>query len=65
MAKVYALYKGDKFVSVGTANELAKEFGHTKDWVHFLKPDRNAKKLDNLLTAYEIKYEKGENEYGI
>lgn len=62
MAKIYALYKGDEFVSVGTASELAKEFGHTRDWVHFLKPDRKINNENkNNLTAYELKYEEGED----
>lgn len=60
--KVYALYKGEEFISVGTASELAREFGHKRDWVYLLKPTRNLGGRSHGLVAYELKYEEGEED---
>lgn len=35
--KEYALYKGDMLLAIGTAKELAKEFGVKVATIHFYK----------------------------
>ncbi|HEM5332036.1 TPA: hypothetical protein U1386_000584 [Streptococcus suis] len=35
--KEYALYKGDKLLAIGTAKELAEQFGVKVSTIHFYK----------------------------
>lgn len=38
---VYALYKGDKFIDIGTKRELAKKYNWTDNFVTFLSSPTN------------------------
>ena len=41
---VYAIYKGDKFIDVGTAKELAEKFGILEESVRFFSYPANLRR---------------------
>lgn len=43
---VYALYKGDTFLDIGTAQELAGKFNVKKETIRFLASKANYKRLE-------------------
>ena len=43
---VYALYKGDTFLDIGTAEELAIKFNVKKETIKFLASKSNYKRLE-------------------
>lgn len=58
-SKVYAIYKGDKFIDVGTIPELSKRLGRTYSAIYFMSTPA-AKRRDinyNRLIAYQIEDE--------
>ena len=58
--KIYAIYKGDKFIDVGTIPELSKRLGRTYEAIYFMTTPV-AKRRDvnyNHLVAYQIEEEK-------
>ena len=44
--KIYALYRGDKFIDVGTAKELAKRRGVTPAYIRYLSTPSKLKRID-------------------
>ena len=54
---MFALYRGDEFVDVGTAEEIAKRLGCKPDTIRFYATPSYQKRLkdgDNLLIAVRI-----------
>ena len=47
MKKEYAIYKGDKFLDIGTAEELAKKFNVTANNIRFLSTPSAKKRRKN------------------
>lgn len=56
MAKIYGLYKGDKFISVGTMEEISKETGMDKKHLYTIKSKlkHGYKKGDYGLVIVEV-----------
>ena len=55
--KEYALYKGDKFIDLGTVNELAERNGLSKNTIYFLSRPaylKRIKKKDKCLIVIKI-----------
>ena len=54
--KVYGVYKGDKFIDVGTADEICRNQGWTRRYFTLLKtPSRqNAPNKGNRLEIFEL-----------
>ena len=48
MSRVYALYKGENLITIGTAEEIAKERGIKKDTVYFLASPANKKRAETI-----------------
>lgn len=44
---VYALYKGDKFLDIGTKKELAAKTGKSLNTMRFLASDVNKKRIES------------------
>lgn len=57
--EVYAIYKGDKFIDVGTANEICKNQGWTKKKFLFLKSPtyQNKPNAGKRLEIFELEEE--------
>ena len=53
---VYAVYKGDKFIDIGTKKELAKRMGCKPEFIGFLASPSNLKRIknDNALLSIRI-----------
>ena len=53
---VYAIYKGDKFLDLGTPRELAKKFNWKPDTVTYFasRSHKNRINIDNALIAIKI-----------
>lgn len=52
----YAIYKGDKFLDLGTAKYLAKKFHKTEKKIKYLGlPSVHKKSHGNMTLAYKIK----------
>lgn len=60
----YALYKGDKFIEIGTAKELAEYLGVSERTVHFYStPTYMKRNKENHYIVIKIDYdEEGDNE---
>lgn len=58
---VFALYRGDEFVDLGTKKELAKRMGVSVSTITFLASPANAKRnaTGNRLMAYRIEDDEG------
>ena len=57
--KIYAIYKGDKFIDVGTIKELSQRLGKTQEAIYFMTTPV-AKRRDinyNHLVAYQLEDE--------
>ena len=57
--KIYAIYRGDEFIDVGTIKELSKRLGKTQEAIYFMTTPV-AKRRDinyNNLVAYQIEDE--------
>jgi len=55
MTKEYAMYKGDKFIDLGTVEYLAKKYHKTKSALLFLSyPVRHKRSKGNDLLLYKI-----------
>lgn len=58
---VFAVYKGDDFVSVGTTKEVAEQLGVTTRTVHCMKSpahhERAKNKTVEAAVAYKVDYE--------
>ncbi|MGL4522245.1 MAG: hypothetical protein ACRCWQ_06820 [Bacilli bacterium] len=56
---VFAIYKGDDIISVGTTNEVAKQLGISKQTVHCMKSPAHHERTKNKLAAvaYKVDYE--------
>ena len=54
---IYGLYKGDKFLDVGTAEELANKFGVKKATIQYYASPANKRrnKHDNSIVAVKFK----------
>lgn len=59
--KVYALYKGDEFLEIGTYEELAKYLGVSKRTIQFYLSPSN-KKRDKGNKYVVVKLEEDDNE---
>lgn len=46
--KEYALYKGDELLAMGTAKELAKQFGVKVSTIHFYKSPAYIKRTNEM-----------------
>ncbi|HFR3342901.1 TPA: hypothetical protein ACHWCH_001420 [Streptococcus suis] len=46
--KEYALYKGDELLAMGTAKELAKQFGVKVPTIHFYKSPAYIKRTSEM-----------------
>lgn len=61
--KEYAIYKGDKFIDLGTREYLAKRFGVTEKYISFLASPtarkRGKKEDSNKLIAVKLKMMRG------
>ena len=64
MAKIYGLYDGDKFITVGTMDEIAKETGMNKKhlWSIKSKLKHGYKKGVTGLIVVEVGYDDEEVE---
>jgi len=54
---IYALYRGDEFIDLGTADELAKKRGVSKNTIQFLASPIYKKRHNNsdkVIFAYKI-----------
>ena len=67
MAKIYTLYKGDKFVSVGTKKEIANELNIKIETVTYYgtpaykkRAKKNKTDKNNRYELVELKFEKEE-----
>ena len=49
--KVYALYKGDSFITLGTYNEISKETGISSRSLYDIKSNRNHRQKIGIKTA--------------
>ena len=60
----YALYKGDTFITIGTARELAEYLGVSERTVHFYStPTYMKRNKENHYIVIRIDYdEEGDNE---
>lgn len=47
LTKVYAVYRGDEFVTIGTRDEILKEFNITTSSFYFYTSKSNIDKYDN------------------
>lgn len=55
MAREYALYKGDKFIDLGTCKYLAEKLGVTeKTIIYYASPAHRKKTKDNALIVIKI-----------
>ncbi|CAK1243273.1 hypothetical protein [Fructobacillus cardui] len=54
--RIWALYKGDEFISVGTIDEIAKETGRSFDNLMFMTHPSYMKRKSagNKLRLYEV-----------
>lgn len=55
--KLFALYKGDKFLDIGTAKELAKKQNVTPDFIKYLSTPANLRRFEkgnNRLIAVKL-----------
>lgn len=53
---IYALYRGDEMLDVGTADELAEKMGVKRDTVLWLStPAAHRRANDKWVLAYKIK----------
>ncbi|MGT2729453.1 hypothetical protein ACVRWQ_05915 [Streptococcus phocae subsp. salmonis] len=55
--RVYAIYKGDKFIDVGTKREIAERLGITPNSVAFLASPSHKKRSPNDRFAVFIGYD--------
>lgn len=44
--KTFALYKGEEFIDIGTAKEIAKRRGVTPKFIKYLSTPTNLKRID-------------------
>lgn len=44
--KIFALYKGEEFIDIGTAKEIAKRRGVTPEFIKYLSTPANLKRID-------------------
>ena len=54
---IYAIYKGDDFVDLGTLEELSKNIGILKKTLQFMKSPsykKRMKKYDRFMMIYKI-----------
>ena len=53
---IYAIYRGDKFIDVGTINELSKRMGKSKSFIKFLTSPTNKKRdiYYNRMVGYKL-----------
>ena len=45
--KIFALYKGDTFLGLGTAKELAKERNVNPEFIRYLSTPSNLRRINN------------------
>lgn len=62
--KIFALYKGEEFIDIGTAKEIAKKRGVTPKFIKYLSTPANLKrinarknKISNALICVKIEGE--------
>lgn len=53
---IYGLYKGDEFIDVGTAEELAKKLGVKKETIWFYASPTNLKRNKNNNRIEAVKF---------
>lgn len=53
--EIYALYKGDKFLSVGTIKEIAEELNMNPDTVRYYGSGAYKKKLERRINTVNAK----------
>lgn len=46
MEKYFALYKGDKFIDLGTAKELAEKYNVTPKTIRYLSTPANRRRIE-------------------
>jgi len=54
---IYALYRGDEFIDLGTAEELARKRGVSKNTIIFISSPtykKRHKEYDRVILAYKI-----------
>lgn len=68
--RLFALYKGEKFIDIGTAKELAKKRNVKPETIHFLSTPANLRKIErrknkdkpsNAMVCVKILEEEDEN----
>lgn len=45
--KIFALYKGEEFIDIGTAKELAKKRNVKPEFIRYLSTPANKRRIDN------------------
>lgn len=61
MAKEYAMYKGDTFLDIGTAKELAKRHNLTVKTIWWLATARRIDRSGKTKRKYLVPIEEGED----
>lgn len=54
--KVYALYKGDEFIDLGTIGEMAERLGIDKRTLYFYRSVHYRRRCEELNTPYSNTY---------
>lgn len=49
---VYAMYKGDECLAIGTSDDICEQMGIKKSWFHFMRTKTYAKRMENSKRAY-------------
>ena len=52
--KVYAAYRGDEFLDIGTVEYLSKKYGYTKSTLEFSKRPIAKKRNPNALNLLDL-----------
>lgn len=52
--KIFALYKGEEFIDIGTAKEIAKRRGVTPEFIKYLSTPANLKRIDTRKNKNRI-----------
>lgn len=50
---IYAIYKGDKFIDLGTKEELSKSLNVKPSFITFLATPTNIKRIEQRKNQYE------------
>lgn len=57
---IYGLYKGDEFIDVGTAKELAEKLGVKKETIWFYATPTNHKRNNSDKRIQAVKFKEDE-----